>query len=259
MKKRLIILMIFAAILMLTSCAAEAEVVPPRVEETAAPKETLPESLPQLEGIEKEDIAYIEYWNESADPCCPDVQFAAEEDVSALFGQLKSLRRTSSNPLGEEDFAPGAGGEYVLYLFNGEKISVNFHLDCVLIGDEFYPCDSRPEYPEQPILLRTHQPSYPTDTENIEYTAYNSTEEKYAIQLMPQVERMTKDGWEKLEYGDIGFCGTPDPFPPSNGTGIIDFFSPSWFEEMSAGTYHLSLYYFKDGEEYLISTIFTLE
>jgi len=254
-----IIAVILSAIF-LTSCAKEVpapEVIPSRPAEAAEPTDTIPESLTQLEGIASEDIAYIEFWNESMSPDSPVTQYASDADISSIFSQLQSIRLTAPDPLEPEEIVPGGFGYYLIHLFSEKEITVLFHInETVLVDEEHYTFEPVVEHPDPAIILRTEQPCYPADTESIEYTAYNGTEEKYAIQLIPQLERMTENGWEKLEYGDIGFCGTPDPFPSG---GTVDFFSPSWFKDMSAGTYRLSLYYFKDGEEYLISTIFELE
>ncbi len=256
-KTAILIVLILFITASLAACAkdapTESDIPSPRPAESEIPEETVPASLPQLDGITAEDIAYISRFNDSQNPDGPTDVFAGDREVSEIFSTLQDLHPLEE--VGLEDEVPGGFAQYELHLFDGRTIIIAFHVNTVMIGETYYSYETPRILPERQVLLITEQDSYPLDAETVSYIAFNNTDRELAIQHIPRLERLTADGWEQIEFGDIGFCGTPDPFPTTRVGGSFDL---SWFEGISAGTYRLSLYYFDSGEELLISTIFEL-
>lgn len=241
MKRLLPILLIL--LLLLTACANSEE----KQLRTEA-SDTLPQGLPQIP--ELSEVAYAEYFSESPDT--PEYQFAAHEEIGELLAMLESVHPTA---VSETDISeiPGENGCYELHLFDGSTQGYSFGAEnTVLIADVWYTYESKVW-----LSAREAKLTAAADGEKIDVTLYNLLNEDMVITLIPRLELLTADGWKEVEYGEVGFCGTPDPFPADAPTA--DSVPLSWFREISAGTYRLSYSYLHDAEERSVSGVFLLE
>lgn len=81
------------------------------------------------------------------------------------------------------------------------------------------------------------------ETTSLEYQIINDSGDTLRLSPIPLLETKTADGWQKVEFGDVGFCGTHD----SLGTSWDDVLDLNWFDALTPGEYRLTRSVYKSG------------
>lgn len=100
------------------------------------------------------------------------------------------------------------------------------------------PAGAPDEQPQaDPIRIVLPADSFPlAETEQIAYTVVNDSGDALSLSPIPLLEIKTDDGWQKVEFGSVGFCGTHDPLDASRD-GVLDL---GWFDTLTPGEYRLT-------------------
>ncbi len=211
MKKTLLTLICLLFCLLLFGCSAQLS-----TEQLQEPIEhneytSVPEN--PLSDICTEDIAYIEYFNDSVPEDTPAEVWCETGEVKEITEWLREFCPVSQTTVDGEE--PGAWSYYTVHLFSGETASVSFVMRTMRIDGKNYkytlPAKERAIFPVS--LSGPIEPCGIYD-KSLTVTLFNSEEVSGLITLVPKIEHLTENGWEKsdIKPGE-GFCGTPDSIP----------------------------------------------
>ncbi|MDY3619187.1 immunoglobulin-like domain-containing protein [Agathobaculum sp.] len=87
----------------------------------------------------------------------------------------------------------------------------------------------------EPLRIELPADSFSASDERIAYTVVNDSGEALEISPVPRLEAKTEDGWQKVEFADVGFCGTHDLLEVSQD----DVLELDWFDPLPPGSYRI--------------------
>jgi len=213
--------------------------------------------LAGLAGLEATDVRQIDLYDDAHPTDTPAQNYSSYDDISALLGWLQSVRTTKALVAPTTE-APGDWKTYDVALFDGRRVTVAFSGDTVSTGGQQfeYTASATPDIKRQ-LQLVVDGDSFPADTETVNYSVVNNTDEEAVLLVAPTLGKATESGWNKLDC-TAGFCSVADPMSEK----VVEHELPikEWYPDAGSGVFRLSLLaYDENNDPYMISDIFEIK